>query len=158
MIFRKATEEDVSEIAKMYLALDETVKQFNTLSVSLPSMTSYENAVCYEIESPEKFGVFVGEDEDKTLTGFILLELGMTPYGLVICHVVELFVKDEYRRRGVGTGLLNTSRSWAEKMGCNTLTLNVYASNVSALDFYKKSGLVVNTYGLVETLGQKGGQ
>jgi ribosomal-protein-alanine N-acetyltransferase len=53
-------------------------------------------------------------------------------------HIVNIAVKPEFRRKGVGGLLLQKAISIAQKQGVETIRLEVRASNLEAISFYKK--------------------
>ncbi len=55
-------------------------------------------------------------------------------------HVLNLAVDSQYRRRGVGEGLLKFLLGRAEKRGCRRATLELRGSNEAALNLYEKYG------------------
>jgi ribosomal protein S18 acetylase RimI-like enzyme len=54
-----------------------------------------------------------------------------------------LCVDEAYRNQGVGQQLLDLTKTKALKAGFNTLSLLAFADNLGALNFYKKSGFVI---------------
>jgi [ribosomal protein S18]-alanine N-acetyltransferase len=55
-------------------------------------------------------------------------------------EVLNLAVRGDSRRRGVGTGLLEAALGWSKSQGARRVILEVRASNVAALKFYERSG------------------
>ena len=52
---------------------------------------------------------------------------------------VEVFwIDEQYRRRGIGTELLNKVENYAKEMGCTFIHLDTFS--FQAIDFYKKCG------------------
>ncbi|WP_419787004.1 GNAT family N-acetyltransferase [Pseudodesulfovibrio sp.] len=71
---------------------------------------------------------------------------GTTPVGFVACQndtVAELWVSPKYKRRGVGTALLQWAEDWLREQGFSTAKLNCYERNTSGLAFYRKNGYAV---------------
>jgi ribosomal-protein-alanine N-acetyltransferase len=58
-------------------------------------------------------------------------------------HVIAIGVRDEYRRLGIGEGLLIATIELAQKLNANVVTLEVRASNQTAQSLYKKYGFRV---------------
>lgn len=68
--------------------------------------------------------------EDKSqIIGFV---------GMQNTYLAEIFVKNKFRRHGVGSKLLN-----AIKRKYDSFTLEVYAENQAAVSFYNKQGLKI---------------
>ena len=58
-------------------------------------------------------------------------------------HIVNIAVLPEYRRRGIGTGLLQAVIAEARQQLCAEIVLEVRLTNQSAVLFYKKLGFKV---------------
>ncbi len=55
-------------------------------------------------------------------------------------RVWEILVKDGFRRRGIGTALINHAIRIAKERGARALVLETQTCNVPAIDFYLKHG------------------
>jgi [ribosomal protein S18]-alanine N-acetyltransferase len=64
-------------------------------------------------------------------------------------HVLRLVVAEAHRRAGVGRALLDGLVDWAGRIDAARITLEVRASNVAALELYRRAGFV--------TLGERPG-
>jgi ribosomal protein S18 acetylase RimI-like enzyme len=68
--------------------------------------------------------------------------------GLLLCsrvredtgHVTQVCVAQEHRRRGLGERMLRDTAAMLKKRGFRTLTLTVTASNINAVELYKRIG------------------
>jgi len=56
-------------------------------------------------------------------------------------YLAHLFVREDFRRRGVGRALVEASAEWAKGRGGTSLDLNVLATNDAATAFYRKLGM-----------------
>src|SRR3990172_8891811 len=86
--------------------------------------------------------VYVAETENE-IVGFLTCECGRRRK---IRHTAEIgmSVRDDYRRQGVGSALLEVVETWARETGrIRKITLNVFETNVSALRLYEKYGFEV---------------
>jgi GNAT superfamily N-acetyltransferase len=54
--------------------------------------------------------------------------------------VWDLFVEEEYRKKGVGVALLEAYYDWARGKGLTMATLQVSPPNEGAVEFYKHEG------------------
>ncbi|MBR1660603.1 MAG: GNAT family N-acetyltransferase [Oscillospiraceae bacterium] len=107
------------------------------------------------LDRPEEVTIFVAEESGDVLghafcmlqevRGDRLLEDRRTLY------VDDICVDENCRGRGVGRALYRHVLAWAKEQGCYNLTLNVWACNPGALEFYRRCGLEVQKYGM-ETL------
>jgi GNAT superfamily N-acetyltransferase len=71
------------------------------------------------------------------ITGQIVIS---TASGCKSILVEDVFVKEEFRRQGIGKKLLETMKEWAASNGALRMQLVVDTPNNQAIDFYKKHG------------------
>ena len=57
-------------------------------------------------------------------------------------QIMNLAVRDDYRRRGIANGLMNELVKYAVLKKCDIITLEVAEDNLSAISLYKKCGFV----------------
>lgn len=68
-------------------------------------------------------------DVNGSIEGYIIIQPKNNTGG----HIASIAVNEAYRRKGVGTILINTSTR-------RPLTLNVQTENTTAINFYRKNG------------------
>ncbi|MFO7792296.1 MAG: GNAT family N-acetyltransferase [Candidatus Saliniplasma sp.] len=95
-------------------------------------------------EGMEKEGMvtFVAE-KDGEIVGFVNTVLRQRPpffkkrdIGLIL----DLFVKEEERGKGIGSTLVGAAESWIKNRGVNLAILTVSPVNQTALDFWNERG------------------
>ena len=59
---------------------------------------------------------------------------------LDVADIMNIAVKDDYRRQGIATLLLNTLLNYCKKNDIKTINLEVNEENFSAIALYKKLG------------------
>ena len=59
------------------------------------------------------------------------------------CHVTEIAVKQQARRKGIGTRLLNYGKEIALRNGLTRYTLHVDATNNTAFNLYRRLGFKI---------------
>ncbi len=91
---------------------------------------------------------YVAEDGRRRIVGFIALatrklsEVQRTElkrrqkFG----EVTELYVRPEYRGKGLATSLMDKAEHYLMGKGCNCITIKVFAPNAIARGFYEKFG------------------
>lgn len=82
--------------------------------------------------------VLVAETESK-LIGFLRAEIVDRPPVFKvnkIGDIGDLFVKKEWRRKGIGSRLVKEAEVWFEKREINLLKVSVYVKNKSAQKFW----------------------
>lgn len=89
--------------------------------------------------------ILVAEDDDE-MVGFITYEKADADYFdtnfVVHGDVLELFVKESYRKKGVGKLLMDEVEKFFKDQGINTLSLQCSTFNKNALSFYEHLGLI----------------
>lgn len=155
-MIREATGNDRDELDKMQFELQKYFSEIDQTRESL----SYENiddAHCYMqkmLDDVKNMNgkVFVAEEKGR-IVGFI--------QGVIIEHkkgddkiydlshnpskegwIGLLYVEPDYRGCGVGQELLDKIKDYFIAQGCTSIKLLVLSDNISAIDFYKKSGFM----------------
>ncbi|GGM53745.1 ribosomal protein S18 acetylase RimI-like enzyme [Halarchaeum rubridurum] len=93
--------------------------------------------------------------EDGDLVGYVSAELrAPAPIFEAIheCHVSDLYVTPEIRRRGAGRALLDAAEEWGRLRDCAHLDLNVDADNEAAVSLYEAAGLTAERYQMQKSL------
>ena len=96
--------------------------------------------------SREELARFIGRrnastwvaQEGQTIVGFLV---GNREPGQV-WHIVTIDVLEPWRRRGVGTALMDAAEDWAAAQGINMIYLETAEDNSPAQAFYEKRGYV----------------
>jgi ribosomal protein S18 acetylase RimI-like enzyme len=68
-------------------------------------------------------------------------------------YLSDLVVLSAYRRRGIGTALLQQAEAYALEQGATALKINVLAKNRAAYDAYRKVGFQDYEISLLKPLG-----
>ena len=101
---------------------------------------SYEPAILIDLHSSWPEG-FIAAEHDKDVIGFIL---GMSPAPHQ-ARVLILAVEERYRRKNIGSILLNAFINACIVKGVRLVTLEVRTSNEDAIKFYSRYGFnIVN--------------
>lgn len=120
-MIRKFKENDIDEIMQIWK--NENIRAHNFISKEY-----WEDNYEYVKEILPTAEIYVYILEDK-IVGFI---------GLNNNYIEGIFVDNNNHRKGIGTALLNKV-----KENRNSLTLDVYQKNISAISFYKNNGFVI---------------
>jgi len=84
--------------------------------------------------------IFVAEN-DEGIVGMVTAQLVVsTAAGGYSVLVEDMMILEEYRRQGLGTGLLRQVFAWGEQKGAERCQLVADRRNAPALEFYKNSG------------------
>ena len=84
--------------------------------------------------------------EDGKLLGYCFCILEITKDNPVLMdqkslYIDDLCVDENTRGKHVGTALYDYTCAYAREIGCDTITLNVWCGNDSAMAFYESRGL-----------------
>jgi ribosomal-protein-alanine N-acetyltransferase len=83
---------------------------------------------------------FVSATEEESVVGFIVCRLITDEL-----HINNIAVRPDWRRMGVGAGLLNGALLWAREKGAKRALLEVRASNVAAQALYRRFTVAVDS-------------
>jgi len=67
-------------------------------------------------------------------------------------HIFLLYVMPEYRHRGIGKALMNYIENWAKQKGYGQIGLQVFQTNIPALDLYHQLGYQEQSLWMVKSL------
>ncbi len=81
-----------------------------------------------------RFYGFIAEDNGKSV-GFVTLTCGLDD-----ADIEDVFVVPSYRRQGIADGLIERALTLAKNSGAKKVLLEVRASNLSAINLYRKHG------------------
>jgi ribosomal protein S18 acetylase RimI-like enzyme len=85
--------------------------------------------------------IFVAEDENHAFLGYLWVgEGGNMMTGLKHGYVYDVFVKEEFRERGIGRILMEKAESYCRERGYSSILLMVSVSNQAAISLYGKMG------------------
>ena len=146
MIIRQAQKKDIPQVANLlYQVHDIHAKGRPDLFVM--GERKYTDDELAEIfADTENRPVFVAEENEKILGyAFCLfdeIKASRSRYGVKSLYIDDLCVDAEARGEGVGSRLYDYVVSYAQKHGCDNITLNVWELNASARRFYEKKGLM----------------
>ena len=84
--------------------------------------------------------IFLAE-ADKKVVGFICASSNMNGIKLNLETKINfLFIDEEYRRKGIGTKLLEYYLKYAKEHGVKYVAINHYVDNIESESLYKKFG------------------
>lgn len=69
-------------------------------------------------------------------------------------HIFLLYVRQEYRRQGIGSALMRYAEDWARARGDRQIGLQVFQSNQPALTLYQQLGYQTQSLWMVKSLSQ----
>jgi GNAT superfamily N-acetyltransferase len=133
IVIRKATDDDIPAIFGL-----------------IQELAIYENGLHKVSNSVEKmyaekdfFKCYVAEDNGEIIGMSLYYFVYYTWVGKAL-YLDDLFVKEAYRGRKIGTQLMQKMMDLAREEKCNRLRLQVLNWNSPAIEFYKKSGFIID--------------
>ena len=135
---RAATEADAEAVGRL-------VAEFQVYLRGLGDATEFGfDAAAYRRDGfggDPAFQGFVAEEEDGAISGYLLYHFGYdTDRGRRVVHVIDLYVREDSRRRGIGEALMRRVGEAGREQGACALLWVVYRPNVLALRFYAGIG------------------
>jgi GNAT superfamily N-acetyltransferase len=131
---RAATESDLADIFTLIGELADYERLRHQMVGSLDDLRRH-------LFGEPRFAQVVMADWDGRLAGFALYFFN---YSTFLCrpgmYLEDLFVRPEFRGRGVGLGLLAELERRARELGCGRFEWSVLDWNQSAIDFYHRFG------------------
>ncbi|MBI4225644.1 GNAT family N-acetyltransferase [Candidatus Roizmanbacteria bacterium] len=158
--FREYNEKDRDLLLKLTNKLEVYAKFLDPIRrvKNLPGFT--EISLKETLENVEKYQgkIWLAEDEGKVI-GFVIgaiweeseknkLEIG--PHKL--SEVLDIYLEDEYRRKGIGKTMLQMMEKYFKEKGCDSIWILVFAPNENAHNMYKKLGFVDREIGMLKEI------
>ena len=120
-----------ASVASLTVTDDLTPEQLTFLDDRI-----YEyNVAATGIDDGRWLGVFARDESGAVVAG-----LSGTTWG-ACCKVLDVWVREDLRRRGVGTRLLDAAEAEALRRGCRQVVLSSHS--FQAPDFYRRRGFEV---------------
>jgi len=128
MRIRSAAKKDKKGISELYYELHLVEEKENK-----------EKGLSVPIEKSKIKSVLLVAEEDKKIAGFVwayFIQYGFFKYGTID----ELFVKKEFRRRGVGSTLLKKAIKKLQNFKAKIILVGTEKENKEAIKLYKDVG------------------
>jgi ribosomal-protein-alanine N-acetyltransferase len=106
------------------------IREYNEMDINKINVLGRDLSSNYMFDKRSRCLVY--EDKDM-LVGFVSFHLLGDR-----AEIVDLFVHINYRRKLIGTSLLEEMIKICEENGCKSITLEVKTNNVAGVELYKK--------------------
>ncbi len=149
IVVREASEHDIPAIANLIARLkllNEELDPHYKVVENLEAVTSEYVQKCL---AREDCRVIVAEDEESgEIAGVLVYELVDRVFYIpkLKARITEFYILPRYRRKRLGTLLLEKAEEFARKDGAGMLTVVYPAGNVLADVFYKNKGFIDLAY------------
>ena len=145
MMIRKANKEDVKRIMEL---LHQVNMVHHVLRPDLfkPHTTKYNEQELESMLGDNSKPIFVYDDGG--VSGYAFCQVSEVKNHLLLEDIKTLYIDDicvdeNARGKHVGKALYEYVREYAQSIGCNNITLNVWEGNDAAYRFYKNMGMQV---------------
>jgi ribosomal protein S18 acetylase RimI-like enzyme len=150
---RQGRKDDAAEAARLWMqSAEEHTAHDKVYETALGAEKTMRRFLADVANSGYSF-LFVAAAGDRTV-GFISGELRQgSPTFLpkTWASVDDVFVRPEYRNRGMGRALLQSVQAWAQERGADGISLQVAAANARGRKFYEDLGFrEVSVYTVLE--------
>lgn len=141
-IIRVAMPEDVVAISRMWLKfMDYNSKFDQSFKVKSKIVGRFARELQQRLDDPNYRLAVV--DIDDELAGYCLSYISRKPYFFKLGKfgfVGDLFIREEYRRRGYGKLLVDDAHAFFRRKKVNQIELLVAQGNVNTIRFWEKLG------------------
>jgi GNAT superfamily N-acetyltransferase len=130
IIIRRATEKDTDELYDMIREFACFAGKSDKLSLTKRELLAEQNAyIC-----------FLAETIHKEIAGYVFLFHTFHSWSGKAIFVDDLYIREDYRRHGVGSRLINAAIDYGKENGCSKARWQVYGWNKDAIALYEKLG------------------
>ncbi len=154
-MIRKAKINDINYLNKLLYQVHDVHHQVRP-DLFKEGTKKYTDQELVELINDETKPIFVYEENDVVLGyAFCVFKENKNDNNLTdikTLYIDDLCVDKETRGKHIGTSLYNYVLEYAKNNGCYEVTLNVWADNVQALNFYKHIGLKIQKIGMEKIL------
>ena len=144
-MIRKANKEDIKSIIGLLYQVN-MVHHLLRPDLFKPHTTKYSEQELALLLKDESKPIFVYDD--GTVLGYAFCQVSEIKNNLLLEDIKTLYIDDicvdeNARGKHVGKALYEYVREYAQSIGCNNITLNVWEGNDAACRFYKNMGMQV---------------
>lgn len=132
---RKGNEEDYPQIIELFKEFADFQNISDKMINSVEKMT----------KEKDFFNCFVAETNDQKIIGYATYFFTYYTFTGKSLYMDDLYVKTEYRAKGIGTKLINRMIEFGKSSNCHKLRWQVSNWNKAAMGFYKSIGATIDT-------------
>ncbi len=144
MKIRKAKKEDMNDIITIMIEIAELHEKGRKDMFKKKEKNSLKKELTQKFID-KNYNILVATKEEK-IVGILIykykkIENHSNLRDAKILWIEEIGIKEEYKRKGIGTILINKAKEMAVKENCVRVELNCWGFNKSAIEFYKNVGM-----------------
>lgn len=139
-MIRRANQKDIDDLNRLLLQVLEVHHQGRSDLFKSHSV-KYTNQQLIQLLQDDSRPVFVYQQDEKVVGyGFCVIQQ-VRNHNILTDHktlyIDDICIDENYRHQGIGKAIFQAIEAYAKEIGCDNLTLNVWAFNQSALAFYQ---------------------
>lgn len=147
-MIRKAQQSDIYQLAEIYRQLHKTHCKLRNGYYKMPHDEFFSEELS-DLLNEEEMTLIVYE-HNSVVAGYAVLffeEKGEPiNYPLRKCFIDQFAIHKDFRRRGIGTKLIEYIKKLAIENDCQSIELGVWCENYDAVEFYSNIGFVPRIY------------
>src|SRR5690554_55313 len=116
--------------------------EFATFEKTPEKMTNTVDRMTVE---QEFFNGFVALNDSEEIVGYVIHFFAYYTWIGKSLYMDDLYVKEEFRGHGIGTGLINKVIEYAKTTNCQKVKWQVSEWNKPAIEFYKSLGASIDS-------------
>ena len=143
VVFRNARKSDIPLIKKFTVETGwKGITKEEQRRLDREKWSKHMEKVFENIARRKGSRIFVAEDEDHSFLGYLFVgESGNMMTGETYGFIYDIYVKEEFRGKGIGTMLMEKAENYCREKKYPRLSLMVSADNQRAVNLYAKMGL-----------------
>ncbi len=151
MLIRRAEKKDIKRISELLLEVCK-IHADRRPDIFKGGARKYSDSMLEGIIKNAETPVFVAVDEHDFVLGYCFCVYKITNGSSFMqdtrtLYIDDLCVGEDVRGKKIGTALFEYTKSYAKEMGFDTVLLNVWSFNESAVRFYESMGMsTLRTY------------
>ena len=151
-MIRKANKNDIPGVISLLFQVNAVHHDIRP-DLFKGNTVKYNEQELAELFDDESKPIFVYVDEDGNILGHAFCQIIDIKNNQLLQDIRTLYIDDicvdeNARGRHIGKAMYEYVRDFAQSIGCNNMTLNVWEGNDSALHFYKSMGMKVQKTGM----------
>ena len=140
-LIRKATMDDIEELRKLYLALEEDGVRYQPEHFVIGERTGEFFRSIFDSDNQD---ILVADIDGKAI-GFVHVMIlrqkkvsCLKPQSVV--YLQDLCVREDMRNQGIGAKLIRASKDYGKERGADFIRTQVFPGNVDGMRFYERNG------------------
>ncbi len=130
-----------SATAQDYPAVLDLIREFSLFQGAPEKVT---NTAAQMQQDAALFQVFIAELESGDMAGFASFFFAYFSWTGKALYLDDLYVKEAYRKQGIGKQLLEAVVALAKAQNCKKVRWQVSKWNAHAIEFYKRMGATID--------------